>query len=219
MRLVLLGAPGAGKGTQAVRLAKQLGLVHLSSGDILRAERAEGTELGKTARRYMDAGELVPDDVIVAMMAEHMAKAESAAGFLLDGFPRTRAQAEALEQRLCGQDSGLDAVLELKASDELVAGRLSGRRVCPACGRVYHLRNSPPREAGRCDQDGRELVQRPDDRLEVIGQRLKTYHEQTEPISAYYRERGLLKEVDGDGEIDCVSARLDEVCRHLTGVR
>lgn len=219
MRLVLLGAPGAGKGTQAVRLAKQLGLVHLSSGDILRAERAEGTELGKTAERYMDAGELVPDDVIVAMMAEHMAKAEAAGGYVLDGFPRTRAQAEALEERLCGQSSGLEAVLELKASDELVAGRLSGRRVCPACGRVYHLRNSRPREAGRCDQDGRELVQRPDDRVEVIGQRLKTYHEQTEPLSAYYREQGLLKEVDGDGEIDCVSARLDEVCRQLTGVR
>jgi len=219
VRLVLLGAPGAGKGTQAVRLAKKFGLVHLSSGDILRAERSEGTELGKTAARYMDAGELVPDEVVVAMMAEHMAKAELAGGYVLDGFPRTRAQAEALDRRVCGQGSRLDAVLELKASDELVASRLSGRRVCPVCGRVYHVRNSPPREAGRCDEDGRELVQRPDDRLEVIGQRLKTYHEQTVPISAYYREQGLLKEVDGEGEIDSVSGRLEEVCRQVIGVR
>jgi adenylate kinase len=217
--LVLLGPPGAGKGTQAKRLADRFGLAHLSSGDILRGERSQGTELGKTAQQYMDSGRLVPDEVIVAMMVDHMGRAGAAGGYVLDGFPRTRMQAEALDKRLGEQGIALDAAIDLKVGDEVVASRLSGRRVCPACGRVYHLENSPPRQAGRCDEDGTELVQRKDDSADVVAERLKTYHAETEPICTYYAEQGLLKEVDGDGEIENVNARLDRLCSGLAGVR
>lgn len=191
MRLVLLGPPGAGKGTQAELLAERFGLAHLSSGDILRSERAAGTELGKKAQGYMDAGQLVPDELIVSMMAEHMARAErEQAGYVLDGFPRTQGQAEALDRQLAEQSSRLDAVLELKVADDVVVRRLSGRR---------------------------EKESRTDDAPEVVCQRLTTYHEQTAPISAYYGEQGLLKEVDGDGEIERIRDRLVEIGQVFAG--
>ena len=193
MRLVLLGPPGAGKGTQAKLLAERFGLAHLSSGDILRSERAAGTELGNKAQGYMDAGQLVPDELIVSMMAQHMARAEREQdGYTLDGFPRTQGQAEALDRQLAEQGSRLDAVLELKVADDVVVRRLSGRR---------------------------EKESRTDDAPEVVRQRLTTYHEQTAPISAYYAEQGLLREVDGDGEIERIRDRLVEIGQVFAGSR
>ncbi|HUW84652.1 MAG TPA: adenylate kinase [Phycisphaerae bacterium] len=193
MRLVLLGPPGAGKGTQAKLLAERFGLAHLSSGDILRAERAAATELGEKAQGYMDAGQLVPDDLIVSMMAQHMARAERERdGYVLDGFPRTHEQARALDRQLSEQGSRLDAVLELKVDDDVAVRRLAGRR-------------------------GKES--RTDDAPEVVRQRLRTYHEQTAPISAYYAEQGLLKEVDGGGEIEGIHNRLAEIGQAFVGSR
>lgn len=215
MRIVLLGPPGAGKGTQAKRLAEAFGLAHLSSGDILRAERAAGTALGRKAQTYMDAGKLVPDDTIVAMMAENMGNAEGTGGYVLDGFPRTRAQAEALDRQLAAKGSRVDAAIELTVCDEVVAGRLTGRRSCPACGAVYHLEYMPPKQKGVCDKGCGQLQQRQDDTVEIVQQRLKTYHEQTEPISAYYRENGLLCEVNGEGSIEAINAALDGIGKEL----
>jgi adenylate kinase len=193
MRLVLLGPPGAGKGTQAKLLAVRFGLAHLSSGDILRAERAAATELGEKAQGYMDAGKLVPDDLIVSMMAQHMARAEREGdGYILDGFPRTDAQARVLDRQLSEHGSRLDAVLELKVDDDVAVQRLAGRR-------------------------GKES--RADDAPEVVRQRLRTYHEQTAPISAYYAEQGLLKEVDGSGEIEGIHDRLVEIGQAFVGSR
>ena len=193
MRLVLLGPPGAGKGTQAKLLAERFGLAHLSSGDILRAERAAATELGEKAQGYMDAGQLVPDDLIVSMMAQHMARAERERdGYILDGFPRTDGQARALDGQLSEQGSRLDAVLELKVDDDVAGRRLAGRR-------------------------GKES--RTDDAPEVVRQRLRTYHEETAPISAYYAEQGLLKEVDGGGEIEGIHNRLVAIGQAFVGSR
>lgn len=193
MRLVLLGPPGAGKGTQAKLLAERFGLAHLSSGDILRAECAAATELGEKAQGYMDAGQLVPDDLIVAMMAQHMARAERERdGYILDGFPRTHGQARALDSQLSEQGGRLDAVLELKVDDDVAGRRLAGRR-------------------------GKES--RTDDAPEVVRQRLRTYHEETAPISAYYAEQGLLKEVDGGGEIEGIHNRLVEIGQAFVGSR
>ena len=193
MRLVLLGPPGAGKGTQAKLLAERFGLAHLSSGDILRAERAAATELGEKAQGYMDAGQLVPDDLIVSMMAQRMARAERERdGYILDGFPRTHGQARALDGQLSEQGSRLDAVLELKVDDDVAGRRLAGRR-------------------------GKES--RTDDAPEVVRQRLRTYHEETAPISAYYAGQGLLKEVDGGGEIEGIHNRLVAIGQAFVGSR
>jgi adenylate kinase len=175
--------------------------------------------LGRKAQHYMDAGQLVPDDLIVQMMAEHMARAATGAGFLLDGFPRTVVQAQVLDQRMAQQNSQLDAVINLKVSDQVVEQRLTQRWVCPSCGRVYHLQNSPPRQAGRCDADGKTLVQRPDDRPDVVRQRLQTYHAQTEPLVAYYHERSLLQNVNADGGIEAVGQQLDQIGQALAEKR
>ncbi len=213
MNLILLGPPGAGKGTQAKRVAEAYGLLHLSSGDILRAERKAGTELGKKAQEYMDAGTLVPDDLVVSMMVKQVEKPEAAGGVLLDGFPRTRAQAEALDAKLAQIGKKIDLVIDLVVPDDDVESRLTGRRSCPTCGAVYHLRFHPPKTEGRCDKpDCGELTIRPDDTEEVVRQRLRTYHEQTEPLAAYYREKGLLREVDGSKSVDEVTSAVREVC-------
>ena len=211
LRLVLLGPPGAGKGTQAARLAETFGLVHLSSGDILRAERAAGTDLGRQASAFMDSGGLVPDELIVAMMAAHIAQPECDAGYVLDGFPRTLAQAEALDEALARQRRSLRAAINLDVPDDVVAERLTGRRVCPTCGAVYHVQHTPPKAPGRCDKDGQALVQRSDDTEEVVRHRLETYHRQTEPLIAYYREHGLLREVDGAEAPSAVEQALVEL--------
>ncbi len=209
MRIVLLGAPGAGKGTQCKRIAARYGLAHLSSGDILRQERAEGTKLGKKAQSYMDSGQLVPDGLIVKMMAGAIDRAPGS-GFVLDGFPRTVNQAEELDKALSAEGKEIDAVINLEVDDEAIAGRMTGRRSCPKCGAVYHIENLKPRVDNKCDNDGTELIQRPDDRLEVVQNRLKNYHQQTEPVVGYYKEDGKVYDIDANGEPDEVSSALFE---------
>ena len=209
MRIVLLGAPGAGKGTQCKNIVAQYGLLHLSSGDILRQERAAGTELGKKAQSYMDSGALVPDEIIIEMMTEAIRKAP-AAGFLLDGFPRTANQAVELAESLAGNEMKIDVVLNLQIDDNVVAKRMTGRRSCPKCGAVYHIERLKPKVEGRCDNDDTELVQRPDDSPEVVANRLKTYHQQTEPLVDYYRNNGTVYDFDADRDPDEIRASIFE---------
>jgi len=217
MRLVLLGSPGAGKGTQCKHIAAQYGLLHLSSGDILRNQRAEGTNLGKKAQRYMDSGVLVPDELVVEMMAKTIKKAP-AAGFILDGFPRTLNQAIELDKSLGRNGRNIDAILNLNIDDRVVAKRLTGRRSCPQCGAVYHIENLKPKVDSICDRCGTALVQRPDDSPQVVAQRLKTYHQQTEPLVDYYKHNSTpvrdgqchFFDIDADGEPDKVSTLVFE---------
>jgi adenylate kinase len=197
MRIVLLGAPGAGKGTQCKNIVVQYGLLHLSSGDILRQERAQGTELGQKAQSYMDSGGLVPDEIIIEMMTKAI-KGAPAAGFLLDGFPRTVNQAVELDKSLADNEMMIDFVLNLQVNDDVVAKRITGRRSCPECGAVYHIEHLKPKAEGICDNDGIELVQRPDDTPDVVANRLKTYHQQTEPLVDYYRKNGTVYDFDAD---------------------
>jgi adenylate kinase len=196
LNLILLGPPGAGKGTQAERLVEDFGLAYYATGDILRAAVKEGTELGRKADEYMKAGELVPDDVIVGVVLEAIQNPEAADGFLLDGFPRTTGQAEALDDKLDEVGRSLTAVLLLEVPDDEIVRRLSGRRVS-ASGRVYHIETDPPKAEGVCDVDGSELVQREDDKPETIRNRLKVYHDQTAPLIDFYEERGILRRFDG----------------------
>jgi len=205
MRMVVLGAPGAGKGTHCKRIADKYRLVHLSSGDILRRERAEGTELGKKAQSYMDAGTLVPDDLIVKMMSNAIADA-GPAGYVLDGFPRTVNQAKSLDESLAGGKSGIDIVANLEVDDGVVLDRITGRRSCPKCGAVYHVRNMPPKKDGVCDLDGTKLVQRPDDTEEVVRNRLATYYQQTEPVVDYYKSKRPVYDIDANKDADSVAA-------------
>lgn len=211
MNVVMLGPPGAGKGTQAVRIAQRRGLAHLSSGDILRSEVKDGTELGRKARSYMESGGLVPDDLIIAMMVGRIEKA-GGQGFLLDGFPRTLAQARQLDERLASLRRQVDRVIHLVVSDDELLNRLTGRWTCTKCSAVYHQRNSPPARAGICDACGGELTQRPDDRAEVVANRLRTYHEQTRPLVDYYRGRGVLVDVDGQAGMDEVTRAIESLC-------
>jgi len=209
MRIVLLGAPGAGKGTQCKNIVSQYGLLHLSSGDILRQERAAGTELGTKAQSYMDSGALVPDEIIIKMMTKAIKKAPASA-FLLDGFPRTVNQAVELAESLAGNEMKIDFVLNLQIDDDVVAKRMTGRRSCPKCGAVYHIEHLKPKVEGLCDNDGTELVQRPDDCPEVVANRLKTYHQQTEPLVDYYRNNGTVYDFDADRSPDEIRASIFE---------
>lgn len=196
MIAILLGPPGAGKGTQAKRLAQKMNGLHLSSGDILRAEKAAGTELGKKAAGYMERGELVPDLLIIEMMLNKMAQA-GGQSVLLDGFPRTLAQAEALDAGLRRHGLKIDRVINIDVPDAEVERRITGRRSCQTCGAVYHVEFAPPKVKNCCDKDGAELIQRNDDKPEVVRNRLVTYHRQTQPLVDYYSKRGLVKDVDG----------------------
>jgi adenylate kinase len=209
MKIVLLGAPGAGKGTQCKSIVAQYGLLHLSSGDILRQERAEGTKLGKKAQAYMDSGALVPDEIIIEMMAKAIEKAP-AAGFILDGFPRTVNQAAELDKALAARGQQIDAVLNLEIDDQVITKRITGRRSCPKCGAVYHIENLKPKTEGICDHDGIKLVQRPDDTEQVLVNRLETYHQQTEPLVDYYKKNGTVYNFNADRNPDDVRASIFE---------
>jgi adenylate kinase len=216
MRVVLLGAPGAGKGTHCKRIVSQYGVLHLSSGDILRRERAEGSDLGKQAQSYMDTGTLVPDDLIVEMMSKAV-KTGPEAGYVLDGFPRTVNQAEALDRSLADGESGIDVVINLQVDDGVVVERITGRFSCPQCGAVYHIKNMPPKQEGVCDLDGVKLVQRPDDTAEVVKNRLATYYEQTKPVVDYYKAKRTVHDVDANGDAGAVAALLFEKLDALNG--
>jgi adenylate kinase len=205
---VLLGPPGSGKGTQAKRLAPKLQALHLSSGDILRAEKAAGTELGKKAADYMDRGELVPDSLIIEMMLGRMTR-ERGKSILLDGYPRTLAQAEALDEGLARSGLKIHRVVNIDVPDAEVERRMTGRRSCPTCGAVYHVEFTPPKATGKCDKDAADLVQRNDDKPEVVRKRLVTYHRQTQPLVDYYRKHGLLKDVDGIQAPEEVEAKVE----------
>lgn len=205
---MLLGPPGAGKGTQAARLSNHLGVPRISTGDILRKHVAEGTDLGKKAQAYMDAGKLVPDELVIAMTERRIKEADARRGFILDGFPRTIAQAEALAKLV-----PLDAAINLFLEPEELIKRNTGRRVCPKCDAVYHMLTNPPRKDGICDRCGSALAIRADDREEVVRARIETYERQTAPLIKYYRDRGLLREVYASGLIDEIFLRLKEVLK------
>jgi adenylate kinase len=198
LNLILLGPPGAGKGTQAERLREDFSLPHISTGDILRAEVAEGSELGRKAKRFMDAGELVPDEVIVEMITRRLGAGDARDGFLLDGFPRNAEQADALAEALEGLERRLTAALLIEVPDDEVVRRLAGRRVCVKNpNHIYHVEFDPPKHEGVCDQDGSRLIQRDDDKEETIRRRLQVYHSQTEPLIDHYDRAGLLRRFDG----------------------
>ena len=197
LNLILFGPPGAGKGTQATRLQDDFQLPFISTGDMLRANVKQETPLGRQAKAYMDAGDLVPDDLIVAMAGERLQDDDAEDGFILDGFPRTLDQATALDKQLSELARRVTAVLLIDVPDEEVIRRLSGRRVCVKSGHNYHVEFDPPKHEGVCDQDGSRLIQRDDDKPDVIENRLHVYHEQTEPLVAYYDEQGLLRRIDG----------------------
>ncbi|MEA2198016.1 MAG: adenylate kinase [Solirubrobacteraceae bacterium] len=197
LNLILFGPPGAGKGTQADRLRADFGLPYIATGDMLRANVKQGTELGKEAQKYMDAGDLVPDDLIVKMAAERLKDTDAQDGFILDGFPRTVEQAKALDQLLSDMGRHVTAALLIDVPDEEAARRISGRRVCVKSGHNYHVDFDPPKHEGTCDQDGSRLIQRDDDKPEVVENRLRVYHDETEPLIQYYDDQGLMRRVDG----------------------
>jgi adenylate kinase len=209
VKLVLLGPPGAGKGTQAARLKERFGLAHLSTGDMLREAVAAGTEVGRQAKSIMDAGQLVPDPLMIRLVAERIARPDCARGFILDGFPRTIAQAEALDRLLAERGARLDAVIELAVDDDALVERVSGRFTCASCGAGYHDRFRPTKVEGVCEAcGGTAFTRRPDDNAETVRARLQAYHDQTAPLLPYYRAKGLLVSVDGMAEIDDVTAEM-----------
>lgn len=196
-RSVFLGAPGAGKGTQAKKVAEKAALAHISTGDMLRQEVASGSALGQQAKTFMDAGKLVPDDVIIGMVQARIQQPDAKSAWILDGFPRTLPQAEALDRSLIGADA-LTHVIYFAVPETVLVGRLSGRRTCSKCGAIWHVEHQPTQRPGVCDQCGGDLVQRSDDRPEAIGKRLEVYRSQTAPLLAYYRDRRVLREIDAD---------------------
>ncbi len=209
MRLVLLGAPGSGKGTQAQRLRDQKGIPQVSSGDLLRDAVARGTDLGKRAKAAMDAGELVSDDIVLSLIRDRVGQPDAAAGFILDGYPRNVAQAGALDALLAEIDQPIDAVVQMKVDEKALVMRLTGRRTCPACGKVFNVYSSPSQKGEACDNAAHgaappTLMQRDDDRADVIDNRLKVYNEQTAPLIEHYRTRGLLRVVNADQPVDRV---------------
>jgi adenylate kinase len=197
MRLIFLGAPGAGKGTIAAAVGKELGLPQVSTGDLFREAVKNGTELGLRVKGIMERGELVPDELTVALVRERLGRADTAAGYILDGFPRTIPQAEAL-----ASFQQIDGAINFQCGDEVVVRRLSGRRICRACGAIYHVENMPPRKEGVCDRCGGELYVRDDDRIDSIRNRLRVYREQTEPLIGFYRGRGLLHDIDSARSVE-----------------
>ncbi|OZM55922.1 adenylate kinase [Lottiidibacillus patelloidae] len=211
MKLVLMGAPGAGKGTQAERIVEKYGIPHISTGDMFRAAIKGGTELGLKAKSFMDAGNLVPDEVTIGIVQERLGEKDCEKGFLLDGFPRTVAQADALESILDELNRPLDFAVNIDVPKDNLMERLTGRRICKSCGATYHLFFNPPKQEGTCDKCGGELYQRPDDNEETVGRRLEVYLQQTKPLLDFYEEKGYLKNIDGDQEIDKVFSDLQNL--------
>jgi adenylate kinase len=211
MRLVLLGAPGAGKGTQAKKLVEKYGIPQISTGDLLRAAVAAGTPLGKEAKSYMDKGELVPDSVVLGMVEERLKQDDCKKGFILDGFPRNTKQAEALDNMLNSLGMPLTAALSVDVPFDELMKRLTGRRTCKACGQMYNIYFNPPKKEGTCDKCGGELFQRDDDKEETIRKRLEVYNAQTAPLIEYYNKKGILKSVVGTGNIDDIFKKVCEV--------
>ena len=208
MRAVLLGPPGAGKGTQAVKLVEKYNVPQISTGDIFRKNIKEGTELGKKAQEYMNAGLLVPDELVVDLVKDRLMQEDCANGYLLDGFPRTIFQAEELDKFLAENGQKLDAVINFEVGHDTLIERLTGRRVCKKCGAGFHIKNIPPKVEGICDKCGEKLTIRKDDNPETVKDRLVVYHQQTEPLIAYYRERNLLKTVPGVGDLSAIVANV-----------
>ena len=216
LNLILLGPPGAGKGTQAERLGDDFGLPHISTGDMLRAQVSQGTELGREAKRFMDDGDLVPDNVIIEMIIERIGDDDARDGFLLDGFPRNTEQADALNASLTGLDRRLTAALLIEVPDDVVVQRLAGRRVCVKnAGHIYHVVYDPPKHEGICDQDGARLIQRDDDQEDTIRHRLAVYATKTAPLIEYYDEKGLLRRFDGSRSANEVHDRIRAVLATL----
>jgi adenylate kinase len=207
LRLILLGPPGAGKGTQAARIAEDYDIPHIATGDIFRANVKQGTELGRKAKEYMDAGELVPDEVVIGMVRDRLDEDDAREGFLLDGFPRTVPQAEALQELLLELGRPIDVVIRYAIDDEEVVRRISGRRTCEDCGATYHVEVDPPEQEGVCDRCGSEVVQREDDREEVVRNRLDVYHRETQPLEFFFWERKLLRDVAAVGDPSEVTER------------
>lgn len=215
MNLILLGAPGAGKGTQAKAIVEKYGIPQISTGDMLRDAVAKGTELGKKAKEYMDKGELVPDEVVIGIVKDRLQEKDTEKGFILDGFPRTIKQAEALDQMLAELNKSIDAVINIAVPEEEVVKRIVNRRSCKNCGAVYHLIYKPPKEEGKCDNCGGELYQRDDDKEETVRERFSVYRAQTEPLIEYYSKKGLVKNIDGTKSIDEVTADVLKVLESL----
>lgn len=210
MRLVLLGPPGVGKGTQASAIVEKYNIPHISTGDIFRTNIKEGTDLGKRAKEYMDKGLLVPDDLVVSIVKDRLTEKDCENGFLLDGFPRTIKQAEILEDELENMGISLDSVINIYADSEVLIERAVGRRICKVCGKAYHIKFNPPEEEGICDLDGGELFQREDDTRETVAKRIEVYKKQTEPLISFYEEKGILFNIDGTQEIEKVSKDIIE---------
>ncbi len=208
MHIIFLGAPGAGKGTQAAIVAQELKLAHVASGDLFRQAAEQGTELGIKAKSYMEKGMLVPDEITIQMVLERISAPDAASGVILDGFPRNLEQARALDKVLPEQGKAIDKVVYIKVPEEELLQRLGGRWICRNCQAPYHATNSPPKVPGKCDRCGGELYQRPDDAVETVKERLKVYFAQTTPLIDYYSQSGKLLEVDGQGNVDAVSGRI-----------
>ena len=204
MKIIMLGAPGAGKGTQAKKIAEAYGIPHISTGDIFRANLKEGTELGLKAKTYMDKGELVPDELTCDLVVDRISKDDAKNGYVLDGFPRTIPQADALTNALKARGEKVDFAVDVDVPDENIINRMGGRRACVGCGATYHLMFAPPKKEGICDVCGKELILRDDDKPETVGNRLRVYHEQTQPLIDYYTKAGVLHTVDGTQDIDKV---------------
>ena len=211
MKIIMLGAPGAGKGTQAKQIAAKYEIPHISTGDIFRANIKEGTELGKKAKAFMDKGELVPDELTCDLVVDRISKPDAAKGYVLDGFPRTIPQAEALTKALEARGEKIDYAINVEVPDENIVHRMGGRRACVGCGATYHLVYAPTKTEGICDVCGKELILRDDDKPETVQKRLNVYHEQTQPLIDYYTKAGILKTVDGTVDINDVFAAIVEI--------
>ena len=211
MKIIMLGAPGAGKGTQAKKIAEKYGIPHISTGDIFRANIKGGTELGLKAKTFMDQGKLVPDEITIGMLMDRIKDADCANGYVLDGFPRTIPQAESLTAALAAQGEAIDYAVNVDVPDENIITRMSGRRACLSCGATYYIQFNPPKKEGVCDTCGSALVLRDDDKPETVKNRLAVYHEQTQPLIDYYQKAGVLKEVDGTQDLNKVFADIVEI--------